>query len=877
MRLLNLLIMLLTVFVQVSWSTSASACNILIKRDVDALGVIIRIGIDQGRNTSRPCRKEYFAEFYNSLSQESDRHFYRELIKKFFTEGTRGSWAAFYSSVGGIETPRRERFESVRLDREPRRPSMTSGNEPSEPLPPPPPTPGPDFDGIWGITYEKSKLHTPVEIPSMTLPAPTPTADDSLLSAHTIGELVSKGFIVMELARTGALTEIGQAFEMTLSSLVYQKEIPDWVSALNRRALIQEAYGQLDDFRREMVASYQRTLTNVASLKLANDVNMLTIGDDLNVAAQTIGDAKKRLADHANQIDRAAAVLTTIRNVKLAELSRPNIELAELRAGMLPDAALSELDARIHDELDRFAATGSLASFNATVAQARTDTNPLRRVQLDGVLRRFTDDEGIVSAWRHAYPDLSQTRLRTDPGSDSGETIRANLNEALGYLATGTHAGNQKATQQLVLSIGMLAESDQNMASGDTLHGYRLLNRARTLLDFATTNPRLVQYGAYRVSQAARSKFGIDGDGSSFEGYELLSIANRLARETQIETNPQLHFLATTSLQQADALQKSGRTVEFLRNIDIAWAAFDYAKGVGKGVVDFAYDFATGIYQLVRHPADSAQAIYVAVVNYDRTYEVIAHKVEEVIDSYPTMSNEEKGRLHGRLALELGSMLIGVGAIRGSGATGEIATGIARATESLTPLMVQGLEFGFQSAKDIKELISSKVVKIPRIFDSAKNIGFKTGEEIKQNVGIIERWGSAFKSKSIDDSSVINRLLANDGYTNPPYMTGTNVVSFTSESSESFVRVHNGIAPGRWVMKKSDIQGLTALQIKEKFALPNIPTHISDVSVPAGTNMRVGITAPNFGHAGGSTQFEITERIAESSFGIGKVIEGVIQ
>jgi len=168
-------------------------------------------------------------------------------------------------------------------------------------------------------------------------------------------------------------------------------------------------------------------------------------------------------------------------------------------------------------------------------------------------------------------------------------------------------------------------------------------------------------------------------------------------------------------------------------------------------------------------------------------------------------------------------------------------------------------------------------VEVERILTSAKTIGFKSGKEIRDHAGVVERWGKSFKASNIDESATINHQLATTlGYTNPPYLNGSKVVTFASETSESYARVHSGVAPGRWVMKKSDIQGLSPLQIKEKFALPDVPTHFSEVTVPSGTNMRVGITGPNYGHAGGSTQFEILERIAENCFGLGQRIEGVV-
>jgi hypothetical protein len=102
----------------------------------------------------------------------------------------------------------------------------------------------------------------------------------------------------------------------------------------------------------------------------------------------------------------------------------------------------------------------------------------------------------------------------------------------------------------------------------------------------------------------------------------------------------------------------------------------------------------------------------------------------------------------------------------------------------------------------------------------------------------------------------------------PPYTAGSEAVEFTTTETTRFVRVHGPDNMARsWMMQASDVQGLTAQQIKDKFALPELPTLISEVSVPNGTRVRVGEVAPQDGWgAGGATQFELLERLPESAF-----------
>lgn len=72
---------------------------------------------------------------------------------------------------------------------------------------------------------------------------------------------------------------------------------------------------------------------------------------------------------------------------------------------------------------------------------------------------------------------------------------------------------------------------------------------------------------------------------------------------------------------------------------------------------------------------------------------------------------------------------------------------------------------------------------------------------------------------------------------------------------------------GRWMMKLEDIDGLTPQQIQDKFDLPEIPTHITDVNPPQGSKIRTGtVNSGNFGGNGGGTQFELRSTIPNESF-----------
>ena len=132
--------------------------------------------------------------------------------------------------------------------------------------------------------------------------------------------------------------------------------------------------------------------------------------------------------------------------------------------------------------------------------------------------------------------------------------------------------------------------------------------------------------------------------------------------------------------------------------------------------------------------------------------------------------------------------------------------------------------------------------------------------------------GMSFTNRKVISAEERNLSLQGQGYTNP-YEAGTPVVKFSQSSTTQYVRVYtNGTTQpaGKWIMKYSDIQGLTPAQIQSKFALPNTPTHYCFVSVPKGTEMYAGIVGENYGYtAGQAVQFELGTNIPTESFGAG--------
>ena len=85
------------------------------------------------------------------------------------------------------------------------------------------------------------------------------------------------------------------------------------------------------------------------------------------------------------------------------------------------------------------------------------------------------------------------------------------------------------------------------------------------------------------------------------------------------------------------------------------------------------------------------------------------------------------------------------------------------------------------------------------------------------------------------------------------------MISFMATDVDSFVRVHGPDNQARsWIMRASDVEGLSAQQIAEKFNIPVVPTKISRVDIPPGIRINAGQVGRNsFGTSEGAIQFQI--------------------
>lgn len=163
------------------------------------------------------------------------------------------------------------------------------------------------------------------------------------------------------------------------------------------------------------------------------------------------------------------------------------------------------------------------------------------------------------------------------------------------------------------------------------------------------------------------------------------------------------------------------------------------------------------------------------------------------------------------------------------------------------------LEFGDWATSGVVMFIPFVGGSIANKGDDIVEVGMRiqrTGEALNDALPLIKKFIPALGVKNAARKTAES---ANDfwkeiyGATNfkPPYKAGTEVLEFELDVSTKFVRVTNDIndPTGQWIMQAEEITGLTAAEIKNNFSLKEMPTHVVDVQIPAGTKLRAGEAA----------------------------------
>ena len=130
--------------------------------------------------------------------------------------------------------------------------------------------------------------------------------------------------------------------------------------------------------------------------------------------------------------------------------------------------------------------------------------------------------------------------------------------------------------------------------------------------------------------------------------------------------------------------------------------------------------------------------------------------------------------------------------------------------------------------------------------------------------GVAAEWSTLVQPIGTrNDPFLLDPAVLNQGYDpgKGPWETATQVTSIKTTTQQFFVRFYNPTAPlnpsgqeGGWVMRASEVRGLTPEQVRDKFALPNVPTMMTLGLTNTGESLYTGLAGPIAGWGDGGGQ-----------------------
>jgi hypothetical protein len=509
------------------------------------------------------------------------------------------------------------------------------------------------------LTFDRSQDEcTPANTVSWTL-----GYEDEL---KYVSDQIAAGRYVLKIYRSGALVKAGKEVAQGLKALfVHPKARTDYEAMREQARFMSLVSKALTDYQGKVVSSIEKKEIDADKIIVQIDLQLQEWDANVEDSRSRATNALVNGQIAKDDLQQAIDIMSKSYPITKAALELDQHVYDELKKGMLSETDTSGIKSRLQGDLKNFPNGMSLDSLNGIVAIASQEKNELRRRQYLNILNEFVDENGLVKEWRLAIGDV---KLNTDGLSPKGIQIRQVLNESAGLTYYGK---NTLQIDTAGYAIGTALEADRLLAASDPasqLQGKRFADRSRVLIDYQTNSSRLPLYSGIRTNAAAVSAFGVTAAGTTYEGFQIASVANKLAEVPEISSSPELYFHAATSLRLADKYaQAPGEGVRFHRALDAAYAVYDFAKGFTKGVIQFVPDTYDGLKQLVTHPVDSAAGLYNALVNYDQTFEAAVNAVIKFSEEFPDYTPEQYGQLVGKVTADVGSVLLGAGLVKKAG------------------------------------------------------------------------------------------------------------------------------------------------------------------------------------------------------------------
>lgn len=626
----------------------ASACDLVFKYDPSP-----EIRQIQGISFSQKngyCTPEKINALRDSLRVE-DKPILDNFVRSY-SNAPRVPWRSFFR-FDNKSAPRSAKYLIVNAQKCYQQPSGCSTPATSRPIPSQEALDR--YRSNFGVEYRSAAFNgAPIDDKyAMSFTTTVVWSDD------TISNLMKNGYqlSVASEASNQALGELGRAFKIVTMGA----RPPDFESMEQQARFIAEAKRSIEDFEARATEALQTSLKEGEKAQIATNANYQDIqGSDLQryEAIQRIIQAS---ASTTMAIDMASANISKVASENLSRTQYTAEQIAAIESGKLPADTVFKVDGDVGGSIDQFAQNLNLDAVAGIEKLIQSESHVLRIQQYQNILGKYLDEQGLVKAW---YGD-GKVRLSTGRYDQNGMQIRQVLNEAAGLKLYGRTLLQLETADY---AIEAAVEADKYLAITDAYSqekGRRLSDRARTLVDYQTNSKRLPVYSRFQTNTLATSEFGVRAVGTSYEGFQIANVANTLAGLPAVLNSPELYFYAKSSLMQANLYATApGEGLRFHQAIDTAYAVVDFAKGFAVGLYQIIPNTYDGFKQIVLHPIDSVEGLYLGLCNAKEVNEAFFRAIDNFVAEFPNYTAEQYGELSGRVTGEVGAAMLGAGLVK---------------------------------------------------------------------------------------------------------------------------------------------------------------------------------------------------------------------
>ncbi|MBX9837347.1 MAG: hypothetical protein K2X69_03420 [Silvanigrellaceae bacterium] len=305
----------------------------------------------------------------------------------------------------------------------------------------------------------------------------------------------------------------------------------------------------------------------------------------------------------------------------------------------------------------------------------KLETNIQYKSELNQATNIIFNDNGLIKDYLEYYPKLKNYSLKTQINSVNSSNVKLTLNNINSALHIIKNSYSPQSIEKAKIVIENSIKADIFYANNLKIQSNRLLGRGISSLTFYANKQNEI-YQHRTLSVHAKNLFDVDANlkaTTSYENYQIINLANGLAKELSRDTNYQnmeYYTLSNIALKQAQSSSMDSDLNKFESALDNAWAyadiMYDVNRGVAKGLLQVLEDSLTGVYHLITQPVDSYLSLSSAIYNYDKTYEIITNNIKNDINNFPNLSIEEKAKLITQSSIEIATLITPRGLLKNS-------------------------------------------------------------------------------------------------------------------------------------------------------------------------------------------------------------------